>query len=236
MMIDLYYWPTPNGHKVSIFLEEAALPYQIHPIHIGQGDQFAPAFLDIAPNNRIPAIVDHNPLDNNAPLSVFESGAILWYLAEKTGQFLPAESRHKTAVLQWLMWQMGGLGPMLGQNHHFRRYAPEEVPYAIVRYTKEAQRLYAVLNKQLQKQNSNFICGDYSIADMACYPWTVSHEIQGIDLSDYPHVQTWHATMQSRPAVMCAYEKGKAINNKPTIDEHAKQILFGQTTPDAPPQ
>ena len=178
IVIDLYYWTTPNGHKITVFLEEAQIDYKIIPVNIGRGEQFEADFLAIAPNNRIPAIVDHLP-DGRA-LSVFESGAILLYLAEKTGRFLPADRRHQ--VIQWLMWQMGGLGPMLGQNHHFRAYADEQVAYAVRRYEKEAQRLYAVLNKQLEK-GGDCICGEYSIADMACYPWIVSHEKQGINLA-----------------------------------------------------
>ncbi|MDM5146984.1 glutathione S-transferase N-terminal domain-containing protein [Candidatus Persebacteraceae bacterium Df01] len=227
-MIDLYYWTTPNGHKITIFLEETNLPYSLHSVHIGRGEQFEPAFLKIAPNNRIPAIVDNEPTDGGEPVPIFESGAILLYLAEKTGRFLSPNLRKRTDVLQWLMWQMGGLGPMLGQNHHFRAYAPEKIPYAIERYTKEAQRLYSVLNRQLEK--FNFICGDYSIADMACYPWTTSHERQGIDLADYPHVQRWHENIKTRPAVARAYKKAADLNTAPTVDEKAKKILFGQTT------
>ena len=176
-MIDLYYWITPNGHKISIFLEETGLEYRIRPVHIGKGEQFAPAFLKIAPNNRIPAIVDHAPVDAGEPIALFESGAILEYLADKSGQFLPRETRARFTVLQWLYWQMGGVGPMAGQNHHFVRYAPEQVPYAIDRYVRETARLYGVLNRQLA-DGREFICGEYSIADMACYPWIVPHEKQ----------------------------------------------------------
>ncbi|HEY7906498.1 MAG TPA: glutathione S-transferase N-terminal domain-containing protein, partial [Wenzhouxiangella sp.] len=184
-MIDLYYWPTPNGHKITIFLEETGLDYQIHPIHIGQGDQFKPEFLKISPNNKMPAIVDHSPTDGGDPISVFESGAILEYLGEKTDAFYPKNDlRARVNVQQWLHWQMGGLGPMLGQNHHFNRYAPEKIPYAIERYVKETTRLYNVLNRQLDGQQ--YICGAYSIADMACYPWIVPHAIQGQDLGDFP--------------------------------------------------
>lgn len=168
-MIDLYYWTTPNGHKVSIFLEEAGLEYRIVPVHIGKGEQFAPEFLKIAPNNRIPAIVDHAPADGGEPIALFESGAILEYLADKSGQFLPRETRARFNVLQWLYWQMGGVGPMAGQNHHFVRYAPEPIPYAIERYVKETARLYGVLDRQLAGRE--YVAGDYSIADMAIYPW-----------------------------------------------------------------
>ena len=233
-MIDLHYWTTPNGHKISIFLEEVELEYNIVPVHIGRGDQFKPAFLAISPNNRIPAIVDHAPADGGAPVSVFESGAILLYLAEKIGKFLPAEARARLDVVQWLMWQMGGFGPMLGQNHHFRAYAPEPIPYAIDRYTKEAQRLYAVLNKQLREKD--FICGEYSIADMATYPWTVSHERQGIDLAQYPEVKRWAEHMAARPAVVRAYAKAEEVNTAATVDKDAKKVLFGQTDTAAPAQ
>ncbi|MGI9307244.1 MAG: glutathione binding-like protein [Gammaproteobacteria bacterium] len=235
-MIDLYYWTTPNGHKITVFLEEAELPYRLIPVHIGRGEQFAPEFLNIAPNNRIPAITDRAPADGGAPLSLFESGAILLYLAEKTGKFLPAALRPRAAVLQWLMWQMGGLGPMLGQNHHFRGYAPEKIPYAVERYEKETRRLYAVLDGQLARQTSagGFVCGEYSIADMACYPWIAPHERQGIALADYPHVARWFGEIAARPAVVRAYAKGKALNDNPTMDAEAKKFLFGQTAPCPP--
>ena len=231
-MIDLYYWTTPNGHKISIFLEEAELAYRLLPVHIGRGEQFAPDFLAISPNNRIPAIVDRAPADGGAPISVFESGAILLYLAEKTGRFLPRDLREKLCATQWLMWQMGGLGPMLGQNHHFRVYAPEPIQYAIERYEKEGRRLYAVLDKRLDGRD--YICGEYSIADMACYPWTVPHERQGVELADYPNVRRWIRAMEARPAVIRAYEKGAEINREPTVDADAKKFLFGQTAPEAP--
>jgi GSH-dependent disulfide-bond oxidoreductase len=209
-MIDLYYWTTPNGHKITIFLEESELPYTIHPINIGKGDQFQPSFLQISPNNRIPAIVDQDPVDDSAPISVFESGAILQYLAEKTGRFLPADVRGRVETMEWLFWQMGGLGPMLGQNHHFAQYAPEKIPYAINRYIKETERLYGVLNKQLS--NREFIAREYSIADMAAYPWIVSHELQQINLTDFPNVQRWFESLQNRPAIKRAYAKAKEIN------------------------
>lgn len=227
-MIDLYYWPTPNGHKVTLFLEEMDMPYTIVPVNIGKGEQFKPEFLAISPNNRMPAIVDHTPLERGAPISVFESGAILLYLAEKSEHFIPNESRGRVEVLQWLFWQVGGLGPMLGQNHHFTRYAPEKIPYAIDRYVKETNRLYGVLNKRLADRE--FIAGPYSIADMACYPWIVSYELQGQKLEDFPHVQRWFEAIRARPATVRAYEKGAAISsNNATMTEEAKKILFGQT-------
>lgn len=210
-MIDLYYWTTPNGHKVSLFLEEAGLPYNVHPINISQGEQFQPHFLKIAPNNRIPAIVDHAPADGGEPLSMFESGAILLYLAEKTGQFLPMDLRGRQTVLQWLFWQMGGLGPMAGQNHHFSQFAPEKIPYAIKRYIDETARLYGVLNKQLA--NNDFVAGsEYSIADMAIYPWIVSHKWQSQNLEDFPHVQRWFNHIKDRPATVKAYALVQKIN------------------------
>ncbi|WP_426134360.1 glutathione S-transferase N-terminal domain-containing protein [Pseudomonas sp. PWP3-1b2] len=210
-MIDLYYWTTPNGHKVSLFLEEAGLPYEVHPINIGQGDQFKPDFLKIAPNNRIPAIVDHNPTDGGAPISLFESGAILLYLAEKTGQFIPKDLRGRQEALQWLFWQMGGLGPMAGQNHHFSQFAPEKIPYAIKRYVEETARLYGVLDRRLAGRP--FVAGeDYSIADMAIYPWIVSHKWQSQRLEDFPHVQRWFNSIEERPATVRAYELVQKIN------------------------
>lgn len=226
-MIDLYYWTTPNGHKVTMFLEEAALAYRIVPIHIGRGEQFAPEFLRIAPNNRIPAIVDHAPADGGEPLSLFESGAILQYLADKTQRFIPQDLRGRNTVLQWLYWQMGGLGPMAGQNHHFVQYAPEQLPYAIERYVKETSRLYGVLNKQLSDGRA-FIAGDYSIADMACYPWVVPHERQRQTLSDFPHLQAWFERVRARPATVRAYQKASEINTTPTVDATSRGLLFGQ--------
>ncbi|MEO8490490.1 glutathione S-transferase N-terminal domain-containing protein [Pseudomonas sp.] len=210
-MIDLYYWTTPNGHKVSLFLEEAGLPYEVHPINIGQGDQFKPDFLKIAPNNRIPAIVDNNPTDGGAPISLFESGAILLYLAEKTGQFIPKDLRGRQEALQWLFWQMGGLGPMAGQNHHFSQFAPEKIPYAIKRYVEETARLYGVLDRRLAGRP--FVAGeDYSIADMAIYPWIVSHKWQSQRLEDFPHVQRWFNSIKERPATVRAYELVQKVN------------------------
>jgi GST-like protein len=225
-MIDLYYWTTPNGHKITIFLEETGLPYNIKPVNIGKGEQFAPEFLTISPNNRIPAIVDHEPGDGKGPLSVFESGAILQYLAEKTGKFLPADPRGRAEVMQWLFWQMGGLGPMLGQNHHFRNYTTEQIPYAINRYVKETERLYGVLDERLAGRE--FVAGDYSIADIACYPWIVPHERQGQNLDDFPNLKRWFHTIRNRPAVQRAYEMANTVNTATTMTEEAKSVLFGQ--------
>jgi GSH-dependent disulfide-bond oxidoreductase len=226
-MIDLHYWPTPNGHKVTMLLEELALPYVIRPVNIGAGDQFAPDFLAIAPNNRMPAIVDHDPADGGEPVSVFESGAILVYLALKAGRFYGATPRERTEILQWLMWQMAGLGPMLGQNHHFTRYAPEKLPYAIDRYVKETNRLYGVLDRRLAGRE--WIAGDYSIADMACYPWILP-EAQGQDITAFPDLKRWHAAVKARPATAAAYAKGTALRpENATMSEEAKRILFGQT-------
>ena len=210
-MIDLHYWTTPNGHKVSLFLEEAGLPYKIFPVNIGQNDQFKPEFLKIAPNNRIPAIVDHQPADGGAPLSLFESGAILLYLAEKTGKFIPQDLRGRQVALQWLFWQMGGLGPIAGQNHHFNRFAKEKIPYAIKRYVDETARLYGVLNKQLDGRD--FVAGsEYSIADMAIYPWIVSHTFQEQNLDDFPHIKRWFETIAKRPATQRAYALVDKVN------------------------
>lgn len=227
-MIDLYYWTTPNGHKITIFLEEAGLPYRLHPVNIGKGDQFRPKFLRISPNNRIPAIVDTEPSGGGEPISIFESGAILQYLAEKTGRFLPKNVRGRFEVMQWLFWQVGGLGPMAGQNHHFGQYAPERIPYAIDRYVKETNRLYGVLNKQLADRD--YVAGTYSIADMACYPWIVPYERQGQDLADFPHLRRWFEAMAARPAVQRAYEVAKKVNAETTLTKTAKKVLFGQTS------
>jgi len=226
-MIDFYYWTTPNGHKITMMLEELGLAYAIQPVNISQGEQFAPDFLRIAPNNRIPAIVDHAPADGGKPLAIFESGAILLYLADKTGQFMPADLRGRNECLQWLFWQMGGLGPMAGQNHHFVQYAPEKLPYAMDRYVKETARLYGVLNKHLS-DGRDYIGGDYSIADMAAYPWVVPHERQRQDLNQFPALKAWLARIQQRPATQRAYEIAKSVNTAPTVDEKAKSILFGQ--------
>ena len=225
-MIDLYFWTTPNGYKIAIFLEETGLPYHLIPVHIGQGDQFKPEFLKISPNNKIPAIVDHKPDDAGEPVPVFESGAILIYLAEKTGKFLPQEMRARTTVIEWLMWQKAGFGPMLGQNHHFSQYAPDKIKYAINRYLKETERLYGVLDNRLEGRD--YIAGDYSIADMATYPWVVSHDKQGQDLNDYPHVKRWFESVRHRSAVIRAYARGQEVNASPTVDDKSKAILFGQ--------
>ena len=228
-MIELHYWPTPNGHKITLFLEESGLPYTIKPVNIGKGEQFQPAFLAISPNNRMPAIVDTAPADGGDPVSVFESGAILQYLAEKSGRFLPADVRGKYTVLEWLYWQVGGLGPMLGQNHHFNRYATEKIPYAIDRYVNETRRLYGVLNKRLEGRD--FIAGkDYSIADMAAYPWIVGYENQGMALEDFPPLKRWFGAIRARPATQRAYALGDQIKDKfdLTTDEEARKILFGQ--------
>ena len=227
-MIDLHYWTTPNGHKITIFLEEAGLEYRIHPVNIGKGEQFGPGFLEIAPNNRIPAIVDHAPADGGKPISVFESGAILLYLAGKTGKFIPRSLRGQVSALEWLMWQMAGLGPMAGQNHHFANYAPEKIPYAIERYVKETSRLYAVLDKRLAGRD--FIVGrEYTIADMACYPWIIA-ERQGQDIEDFPNVKRWHASIKARPATARAYALVKQVNpNAGGIrTEEERKVLFGQ--------
>jgi GST-like protein len=226
-MIDLYYWTTPNGHKITMFLEETGLPYNIVPVNIGTGAQFAPEFLAIAPNNRIPAIIDHDPKGGGEPLSVFESGAILLYLAEKSGRLLPADVRGRVEVTQWLFWQMAGLGPMAGQNHHFSRYAPEKIPYAIERYVKETNRLYGVLNTRLADRA--FLAGEYSIADIACYPWIVPYEAQGQKLEDFPNLRRWFNAIHDRPATLRAYEKAATINTQRLMTEDARRVLFGQT-------
>jgi GST-like protein len=210
-MINLYYWPTPNGNKITMMLEECGLDYTIHPINITAGDQFQPNFLKLSPNNRMPAIVDNDPIDGGDPIDLFESGAILLYLAEKTGQFYPTDLRERYVVMKWLMWQMGGLGPMAGQNHHFGRFAAEKISYAIERYRSETTRLYGVLNGALDGQS--FIAGDYSIADMACYPWIARHEWQEMELGDYPNVKRWFEQIAARPATQTAYAKGEAVRN-----------------------
>lgn len=224
-MIDLYYWPTPNGWKISIMLEEAGLEYKMIPVNIGKGEQFQPDFLKISPNNRMPAIVDHGA--EGGPLSIFESGAILLYLAEKTGKFMPKEVRGRYEVIQWVMWQMGGLGPMAGQAHHFRQYAPEKIPYAIDRYTKEVNRLYGVMNIRLRDRE--YLAGDYSIADMASYPWVVPYERQGQSLDDFPNLKRWFEAMRARPAVERGMAVGKELRMDRPMDDEMKKILFGQT-------
>lgn len=225
-MIEVYSWPTPNGHKVHIMLEECALPYQAIPVDIGAGEQFQPEFLALSPNNKIPALVDPDGPDGQ-PISVFESGAILLYLASKTGRFLPEDARGRWEVLQWLMFQMASVGPMLGQAHHFRIYAPEKVPYAINRYTQEARRLYGVMNRRLE--TSNYLGGaHYGIADMAVYPWLRSWKNQGIDWEDHPRLKAWFDEIGERPAV----QRGLAVlaeRRKPQMDEKARETLFGAT-------
>ena len=226
-MIDLYYWTTPNGHKVTIFLEETGLPYTVKPINIGKGEQFDPAFLAISPNNRIPAIVDHAPDDGGAAIPMFESGAILLYLADKVGKLVPKDMRARLDCIQWLFWQMGNLGPMAGQNHHFRLYAPEQLPYAVTRYVKETGRLYAVLNKRLSTHE--YISGEYSIADIASYPW-VQPERQGQNIDEFPHLKRWKAAIAARPAVVRAYALKDKYNPAPAgvHDAAARKVLFGQ--------
>ncbi len=226
-MIDLYYWTTPNGHKITMYLEEAGLDYRVKPINISKGEQFAPEFLKVAPNNRIPAIVDHAPPGGGEPIAIFESGAILLYLADKTRQFIAQDLRGRNECLQWLFWQMGGLGPMAGQNHHFVQYAPEKIAYAMDRYVNETSRLYGVLNKHLSDGRA-YICGDYSIADMAAYPWVVPHERQRQDISRFPALQQWLERIRHRPATQKAYDLAKSINTAPTVDDKSKSILFGQ--------
>ena len=229
-MIDLYYWPTPNGWKISIMLEECGLPYQLHTVNIGKGEQFAPDFLAISPNNRMPAIVDHAPAGGGAAIAVFESGAILQYLAEKTGKFLPpvGEVQARYSVLQWLMWQMGGLGPMAGQNGHFLLYAPEKVPYAIDRYSKEVDRLYGVLNTQLVGTRAYVAGDDYSIADMAIFPWVRTHKAQGIDLKKFSAIERWYNDLFERQAVKRGLDLGKELR-APAMTDEARSALFGQT-------
>ncbi len=227
-MIDLYYWTTPNGHKVTLFLEEAELDYQIIPINIGTGDQFKPEFLAIAPNNRIPAIVDRDPGDGGSPVSLFESGAILLYLAEKTGKFIATDLRGRAEVLQWLFWQMGGLGPMAGQNHHFSGYAPEKIPYAIDRYVNETGRLYAVLDKRLSDRA--YVAGsEYSIADMAIYPWIVPYERQGQDLNHFTNIKRWFESIQARPAIVRAYARAEEFKAQAISPEQSRSVLFNQS-------
>lgn len=233
-MIDLHYWPTPNGWKVSIMLEETGLPYRLVPVNIGRGEQFKPEFLAISPNNRMPAIVDHDPPGGGEPVSVFESGAILVYLGEKTGQFLPSDLRGRYEVLQWVMWQMGGLGPMAGQAHHFRQYAPEQLPYAIDRYTKEVNRLYGVLNKRLADRE--YLAGAYSIADMAAWPWVVPWANQGQKLEEFPHLQRWFEAMKARPGVERGFAVGKELRSTAPMDDEAKKVLFGQTAASVAPK
>jgi len=225
-MIDLYSWPTPNGHKIHIMLEETGLAYRVHPVDIGAGDQFKPEFLRISPNNKMPAMIDSDGPDGK-PMSMFESGAMLLYLASKTGKFLPEDIRDRWATLQWLMFQMGGVGPMLGQAHHFLAYAPEKIPYAMQRYSNEANRLYGVMDRRLAE--SRFIaCDEYTIADMAIMPWLRSYERQGVNMNEYPRVKRWFEGIAARPAV----QRGLAVLaelRKPAMDDKAKEMLFGAT-------
>lgn len=223
-MIDLYYWPTPNGWKITIMLEECGLPYTLIPVNIGAGDQFKPDFLKVSPNNRMPAIVDRDAA--GGPLSIFESGAILIYLAEKAGRFLPAEPRGRFEVLQWLFWQVGGLGPMAGQLGHFRNYAADKIPYAIDRYQKEYNRLLGVLDRRLADRP--YLAGDYSIADMASWPWVRIYERLGETLATFPHVARWHEAVSSRPAARKGVEIGREMRQN-NITEEARKVLFGQT-------
>ena len=231
-MIELYYWPTPNGQKIALFLEEAGVPYEIKPVDIGKGDQFKPDYLKISPSNKMPAIVDRAPIDGGAAISVFESGAILLYLADKAKRFIPADLRARVACTEWLFWQVGGLGPMAGQNHHFNRYAPEKIPYAIERYVRETARLYGVLDKRLDGRR--FIVGDeYTIADMASYPWIASHEAQEQNLDDFPNVKRWFESIKARPATVRVYEQGEKINKSgQPLSEEARWHLFGHRKKD----
>ena len=232
-MIDLHYWTTTNGHKITMFLEEAGIAYRIVAVNISAGEQFRPEFLAVAPNNRIPAIVDHAPPGGGAPISVFESGAILLYLAEKTGRFIPADLRGRVEVLQWLFWQMSGLGPMAGQNHHFVQYAPERIDYAMTRYINETNRLYGVLDRRLADRP--YVAGaEYTIADMACYPWIVPHERQKQDLANFPNLKRWFGKVAARPATVRAYAIAKTINTQSTVTEASRGVLFGQTAQNRP--
>jgi GST-like protein len=228
-LIDLYYWPTPNGHKITLFLEEAELPYTIRRVDIGKGEQFAPEFLAISPNNKMPAIIDHEPPGGGSPLSVFESGAILFYLARKTGKFIATDPRGTMTCLEWLFWQMGGLGPMTGQYGHFNVYAPERIPYAIERYTREAQRLLGVLDKRLHERE--YICGnDYTIADMACYPWIDPYRKAPLDLTPFANVRRWRETIRARPATARALAQGDFREAQGEMSEAEHAILFGGKT------
>lgn len=227
-MIDLYYWGTPNGLKLKLFMEESGLPHRIVPVNIGKGEQFDAKYLAISPNNKIPALVDHEPHGGGPALSLFESGAMLLYLADKIGRFIPADPRGRQEVLQWLFWQVGGLGPMAGQNGHFVVYAPERVPYAIERYTKETHRLYGVLDRRLADRE--FVAGEYSIADMACYPWIVPHEAHGQDLDEFPHLKRWFGTIQARPATVRTYQGvAPTYEGRKHLSDEERRVLFGQT-------
>lgn len=227
-MIDLYYWPTPNGHKITMILEETALPYRIVPVNIGAGEQFEPQFLAISPNNRMPAIVDHAPADGSAALPVFESGAILWYLGKKTGKLIPADLRGETETLQWLFWQVAGLGPMAAQNHHFTQYAPEKIPYAIDRYVKETNRLYRVLDQRLADRP--FLAGEtYTVADIASYPWIVPHERQRQNLEEFAHLKRWFTHIASRPATVRAYARAPEFSSHSAIAGQSRGVPPAQS-------
>lgn len=225
-MIELFYWPTPNGHKITLLLEEASIPYKISRIDISKGEQFEPEFLKLSPNNRMPAIIDHAPSDGGEPIRIFESGAILLYLADKTGRCIPRDIRGRNECLQWLFWQMAGLGPMAGQNHHFNVYAPEKIPYAIDRYVRETARLYGVLDKRLAGRD--FVCGsEYSIADMACYPWIVPHKRQEQNLDDFPNIRRWFAAIRERPSTVRAYAQGDFYTPPTEMNAEMRKVLFG---------
>jgi len=227
-MIELYYWPTPNGHKITMFLEESGLEYHIVPVNIGTGDQFKPEFLEISPNNRMPAIIDTAPVDGGDPIAVFESGAILVYLAEKTGKLLATDLRGRATALEWLFWQVGGLGPMAGQNHHFSNYAAEKIPYAIDRYVNETNRLYGVLDHRLEGRE--YIVGDdYTIADIAAYPWIRSWKSQHLNLDDFPNIKRWFDAIRNRPSTISAYKLAKPYSERSVVNEESRKILFGQS-------
>jgi GSH-dependent disulfide-bond oxidoreductase len=233
-MIDLHFAPTPNGWKISIMLEECELPYTVIPVNITRGEQLRPEFLKLSPNGRIPAIVDRNPSDGGEPIAMFETGAILLYLAERTGRFIPRDIRGRYQVQQWLMWQMSGLGPMLGQNGHFLLYSPEKIPYAIARYGREAHRLYGVLDTQLGSTNAYVAGSDFTIADIACFPWVMTHKAQGLTLDDFPHLKRWFADIRARPRVQKGLAVGKSGTRKP-LDDKARENLFGLKPPSALP-
>ena len=229
-MIDLYFAATPNGYKLALFLEEAGLAYEIIPVNISHGDQYRPEYLVISPNNKIPAMLDFDPVDGGAPIALFESGAMLLYLAEKTGRFMPTDLRGRLEVLKWLFWQVGGLGPMAGQNGHFSVYATEKIPYAMDRYVQETSRLYGVLNEQLRDRE--FIAGDYSIADMACYPWIVPHQLHGQNLDHFPRLKRWFRTIAARPATIKVYGEDQdwfAARTASSVSDEARKAVFGRT-------
>jgi GST-like protein len=232
-MLDLYYWTTPNGHKITMYLEETGLPYRIVPVNIGQGEQFKPEFLAIAPNNRIPALVDHEPEGGGEPLAIFESGAILLYLADKTGRFIPRDLRGRNEAVQWLFWQMAGLGPMAGQNGHFNHTAPEKIAYAIDRYERETARLFAVLDKRLEGRD--FLAGrergEYTVADIACFPWTKGYARLNQNIEDFPNLKRWSEVISARPATERAYARALEVNPSPStapLTDEQRQLLYGQ--------